>query len=108
MKTLLTLPLLGFLIERGYTHCLAKTQNITKVNCYKIITLKPIKGKPLASAFPLGYDICYKLTREPMEMASRIDDTQIYVCLDSLQNRSKNSFNINSLVFEKRQFEVVR
>ena len=105
MKTLLTLPLLGFLIERGYTHCLAKTQNITKVNCCKIITLKPIKGKPLASAFTLGYDTYYKLTREPMEMASRIDDTQIYVCLNSIQNRSKDSFCINSVEYEKQQFE---
>ena len=82
MKTVLTPHLLGFLIERGYTYCLAKTQNVSKANASVNITLTPIKIKPQLESLPSGYDTYFKITREPMQMACGIDDTEVYISLD--------------------------
>lgn len=82
MKTVLTPHLLGFLIERGYTYCLAKTQNVSKANASVNITLTPIKIKPQLENLPAGYDTYFKITREPMQMACGIDDTEVYISLD--------------------------
>ena len=91
MKTILTPHLLGFLIERGYTYCLAKTRSISKMNASVRITLTPVKFKPVLQDLPMGYDSYYKITREPMQMASGIDDTEVYISLDLKQSQS-NSF----------------
>lgn len=88
MKTLLTPHLLGFLIERGYTYCLAKTQSISKLNASVRITLTPVKFRPVLEKLPFGYDTYYKITREPMQMACGIDDTEIYMSLDIKKSRS--------------------
>jgi hypothetical protein len=82
MKTVLTPHLLGFLIERGYTYCLAKTQTSTQSDSSVNITLTPVKVKPQLECLPLGYDTYFKITREPMQMACGIDDTEIYISLD--------------------------
>ncbi|WP_026897791.1 hypothetical protein [Daejeonella oryzae] len=107
MKTILTPHLLGFLIERGYTHCLAKTQSISKSNASVMITLTPVKVKPVLHNLPLGYDTYYKITREPMQMAVGIDDTEVYISLELKQNRfvdtssdSKKEVETNSYAFE--------
>ncbi|MEO8795933.1 MAG: hypothetical protein ABI390_10735 [Daejeonella sp.] len=82
MKTILTPHLLGFLIERGYTYCLAKTQLISKSNASISITLTPVKVKPQLQELPMGYDTFYRITREPMQMAVGIDDTEVYISLN--------------------------
>jgi hypothetical protein len=82
MKTVLTPHLLGFLIERGYTYCLAKTNTISKAEASVNITLTPVKVKPELDSMPPGYDTYFKITREPMQMACGIDDTEIYISLD--------------------------
>ena len=82
MKTILTPHLLGFLIERGYTHCLAKTQVVSKSDATVSITLTPVKVKPQLESMPSGYDTYFKITREPMQMACGIDDTEVYISLD--------------------------
>ena len=82
MKTVLTPHLLGFLIERGYTYCLAKTKTISKAEASVNITLTPVKVKPEIESMPPGYDNYFKITREPMQMACGIDDTEIYISLD--------------------------
>lgn len=104
MKTVLTPHLLGFLIERGYTYCLAKTQTTSKADATVNITLTPVKIKPGLDNLPVGYDTYFKITREPMQMACGIDDTEVYLSLDLKQektrtfenriseNRGKNSF----------------
>ena len=89
MITVLTPHLLGFLIERGYTYCLAKTQNISRVDASVKITLTPIKIKPQLDSMPPGYDTYYKLTREPMQMACGIDDTEVYISLDLKQGSDR-------------------
>jgi hypothetical protein len=107
MKTILTPHLLGFLIERGYTHCLAKTQSVSKTNASVCITLTPVKVKPVLQDLPIGYDTYYRITREPMQMASGIDDTEVYISLNLKQNRfsgassgTKNEVESNSYAFE--------
>ena len=104
MKTVLTPHLLGFLIERGYTYCLAKTQTTSKASASVNITLTPVKVKPHLESLPAGYDTYFKITREPMQMACGIDDTEVYISLDLknsknklqderiLENRSNSSF----------------
>lgn len=82
MKTVLTPHLLGFLIERGYTYCLASTKAISKADASVCITLTPVKVKPQLESMPSGYDTYFKITREPMQMACGIDDTEVYISLD--------------------------
>ena len=82
MKTVLTPHLLGFLIERGYTYCLATTKTISKAEASVSITLTPVKVKPQLESMPSGYDTYFKITREPMQMACGIDDTEVYISLD--------------------------
>ena len=89
MKTILTPHLLGFLIERGYTHCLAKTQVVSKTDATVSITLTPVKVKPQLENMPLGYDTYFKITREPMQMACGIDDTEVYISLDLKQTKNR-------------------
>lgn len=84
MKTLLTPQLLGFLIERGYTFCFAKTQNFYDGRV--LITLTPIKGNPSLSELPDENNPCFKITREPMQMAYGIKGTEIYVSLGTETN----------------------
>ena len=76
MKTFLTPQLLGFLIERGFTYCLSKT--VIKSGITEII-LKPIKAMP-ASDNLTGY-VCYKITREPVQMAGGVEHHDVYVDL---------------------------
>ncbi len=90
MKTILTPHLLGFLIERGYTYCLAKTQLSSKSNAFISITLTPVKVKPQLQELPVGYDTYYRITREPMQMAVGIDDTEVYI---SLNNKSSDELH---------------
>jgi len=89
MKTILTPHLLGFLIERGYTYCLAKTQVVSKTDASVNITLTPVKVKPELESMPTGYDTYFKITREPMQMACGIDDTEVYISLDLKQSKSR-------------------
>jgi len=89
MKTILTPHLLGFLIERGYTYCLAKTQVVSKTDASVNITLTPVKVKPELESMPAGYDTYFKITREPMQMACGIDDTEVYISLDLKQTKSR-------------------
>jgi len=89
MKTILTPHLLGFLIERGYTYCLAKTQVVSKTDASVNITLTPVKVKPELETMPTGYDTYFKITREPMQMACGIDDTEVYISLDLKQPKSR-------------------
>jgi len=89
MKTILTPHLLGFLIERGYTYCLAKTQVVSKTDASVNITLTPVKVKPHLEDMPAGYDTYFKITREPMQMACGIDDTEVYISLDLKQTKSR-------------------
>ena len=84
MKTLLTPQLLGFLIERGYTFCFAKTQNFYDGRIR--ITLTPVKGTLPLNSLPEGNDSCFKITREPMQMAYGIKGTEIYVSLGMENN----------------------
>jgi hypothetical protein len=105
MKTVLTPHLLGFLIERGYTYCLAQTQTISKAGAYVGITLTPVKVKPELEGMPFGYDTYFRITREPMQMACGIDDTEVYIKLDFkgdkkslLQQRSAGSLKKSSCV----------
>ena len=97
MKTILTPHLLGFLIERGYTYCMAQTQNITKADAYVAITLTPVKIKPELESLPNGYDTFFKITREPMQMACGIDDTEVYISLDLKKDKrsSTSTYSIN-------------
>ena len=84
MKTLLTPHLLGFLIERGYTFCFAKTQNFYDGRVR--ITLTPVKGNPLLNDLGQDNNPCFKITREPMQMAYGIKGTEIYVSLGTETN----------------------
>jgi hypothetical protein len=86
MKTLLTPQLLGFLIERGYTYCFAKTQALYDGRVR--IMLTPVKGNPELACLPEGQDSCFKITREPMQMAYGIEGTEIYVSLGTDNSHS--------------------
>ncbi len=77
METILTPHALGLLIEQGYTYVLAKTKNVIKKDTSVSITLTPVKNKPRLEELPLEYDTYFKITREPMQMACGIDDTEI-------------------------------
>ena len=80
MKTFLTPQLLGFLIERGFTHCVAKTL-INSVNNSCEIILTPLKEEPEPGNYMPGYETCYMITREPLQMAGGMDQTEIYISL---------------------------
>jgi hypothetical protein len=77
MKTILTPYLLGTLIEQGYTYMLAKTENVIKEGSSISIKLMPVKYKPYLEELPLEYDTYFKITREPMQMACGVDDTEV-------------------------------
>lgn len=103
MRTLLTPNLLGFLIERGYTYCLAQTQIISRPEASVVITLTPVRIKPELKSLPGQYDNLFKITREPMQMAFGIKDTEVYIKLDvkkdkkplSLVTSSENFIQLN-------------
>lgn len=80
MKTYLTPQLLGFLIERGFTYCLSKTIITGGTACEIILT--PLKAEPGPEDFSAGYDSCYKITREPFQMAAGLYETEVYINLD--------------------------
>jgi hypothetical protein len=96
MKTILTPHLLGFLIERGYTYCLARTQ--TDYNGSVKISLTPVKEKPVLDTLPNDFDTYYKITREPMQMACGIEDTQIYVSVGTKNNSQLSSEQNSSVI----------
>ena len=77
MKTVLKPHILGSLIEQGYTYMLAKTENVIKDGTSVSIKLTPVKYKPRLEELPLEYDTYFKITREPMQMACGVDDTEI-------------------------------
>jgi hypothetical protein len=79
MKTLLTPPLLKFLTGKGYRYCLSKTSIIQKDNAEVCITLTPVTYKPALKRLPKQYDTYFSIRREPVQMASGVDDTLIMV-----------------------------
>lgn len=82
MKTLLTPHLLGFLIERGFTYCLVQTQIISKPDACAVITLTPVRIKPELKNLSGKYEKLIRITREPMQMALGMQDTEVYINLD--------------------------
>jgi len=79
MTTQLTPVLLDFLIAEGYCSCLSKTQPIQSDCCSNLITLKPMKQHLLAGHLPLGFDSCFALQSEPLQMAQGINGVMVMV-----------------------------
>jgi PAS domain S-box-containing protein len=69
----LTTRILGYLLERGYTHALAKLVEDDATTTIQI-TLYPIREKPELAHLPGGYETYYRLTQEPLQMACGIDN----------------------------------
>lgn len=89
MKTILTPQLLGFLIEKGFTYCLSKTQVNVEADSLEVV-LTPVKVKPLLGNMPSGYDTCFKITREPMKMAYGNSQAEVYMNLDFKKDKKLN------------------
>lgn len=99
MRTLLTPNLLGFLIERGYKYCLAQIQINKKPDTITIVTLTPVKVDPKLEGVPQGYDSYFKITREPMQMAFGVINTEIYLNLDLKKDRKQCNLNSSPEAF---------
>ncbi len=84
MKIPFTPQLLGDLIEKGYTYLLASTTS--EPSTETIVTLKPVRKKPVLVNLPEGYETFYKITREPMVMAAGITDTSIMVEYETIND----------------------
>lgn len=74
----LTPRILGYLIEKSYTHVLSKTVEHEDDGTITI-TLVPVKEKPSLEVLPDGFDTYYQITQEPMQMACGIDNTTTVV-----------------------------
>lgn len=79
MKTELTKRLLGFLIKRGYKYCLSQTTYLNKQDTNTGITLKPVKKHPNLGKLPRPFQNYYDIIREPLQMASGIAGSEIWV-----------------------------
>ncbi|MEO7211961.1 PAS domain S-box protein [Mucilaginibacter sp.] len=89
MKIPFTPQLLGDLIEKGYTHLLASTASEPSMDA--ALTLKPVRKKPELYNLPEGYETFYKITREPMIMATGINETLIMLDYDTINDSITSS-----------------
>lgn len=78
MKIPLTTRILGYLIEKGYSFILAKSEENEDAGTVTI-TLKPVKLKPDLEQLPEEFETYYLITQEPMQMACGIDNTTTVV-----------------------------
>lgn len=78
MRIPLTPELLGDLIEKGYTHLLVNI-NSQLTNDAVIIVMMPVKQKPALNNLPEGYETFYRITREPMQLACGVDNSNIFI-----------------------------
>jgi PAS domain S-box-containing protein len=78
MRVPLTPELLGDLIEKGYTYLLVDI-NSQLTDEAVTITMVPVKQKPSLSNLPNGYETFYKITREPMQLACGVDNSNIFI-----------------------------
>ena len=93
MRTFLTPNLLGFLIERGYNYCLAKIKISHTPHAITVVTLTPVKYNPGLEALPREYDVFFKMTREPIQMALGVVNTEVYVNLNFKKRRRLSRLN---------------
>lgn len=93
MKTVLTKRLLGFLIKRGYKYCLSQITCIDKHDAYTGITLKPVKKHPNLGKLPRPFQNYYNIIHEPLQMASGIIGTKIWVELSGKDFEKFHSIN---------------
>jgi PAS domain S-box-containing protein len=82
MKITLSPLLLGDLIEKGYTYMLSSSNADTSSSAGTPVTLRPVKEKPALTDLPEGFETIYQITREPMQMACGVDETEITVEYD--------------------------
>jgi hypothetical protein len=95
MKAILTRSVVRFLVLRGYKYCLSKTTNIFNQDASVCITLTPVKYKPATRFLPQGYDTYFNIMREPLQLASGIDDTAVFINIDETELTSyKGSISI--------------
>ena len=95
MKAILNRSVVKFLILQGYKYCLSKTTNIQHRNASVCITLTPVKSKPATRFLPQGYDTYFNIMREPLQLASGIDDTEVLINIDETELTSyKGSISI--------------
>ena len=76
----MTIPLstriLGYLIEKGYSHVLAKNEEDSETGILTI-TLFPVRQKPELENLPDGIETYYLITQEPLQMACGVDDSTV-------------------------------
>lgn len=79
VKVPVTPALIKFLIVRGYSYCLSRTEcdHLDKIN----ITLSPVTSKPILEHLPQKYDTFFDIKEEPRQMAEGIDDTVVWINL---------------------------
>jgi hypothetical protein len=85
MRIPLTPELLGDLIEKGYTYLLVNI-NSQLTDDAVTITMMPVKQKPVLDSLPNGYETFYKITREPMQLACGVDNSNILIEYHTLDN----------------------
>ncbi len=100
MRVPLTPELLGGLIEKGYTHMLVNINNQLTDDAVTI-TMMPVKQKPALNSLPDGYETFYKITREPMQLACGIDNSNIFIEYHTL-----NSTVTEEGLFDDRYFRM--
>lgn len=91
MKTELTKRLLGFLIKRGYKYCLSQITYINKQDTNTGITLKPVKKHPNLGNLPRPFQNYYNIIHEPLQMASGMTGSQVWVELSGKDFEKFNS-----------------
>ncbi|AYL99172.1 PAS domain-containing protein [Mucilaginibacter celer] len=79
MRIPLTSQLLGDLIEKGYSYVLVKVIVNQQAGETVEITLIPVKQKPELNKLPPDFETFYRITREPMQLACGIDNTNVYI-----------------------------
>ncbi len=76
----MTIPLstriLGYLIEKGYSHVLAKNEEDSETGILTI-TLFPVRQKPELENLPDGIETYYLITQEPLQMACGVDNSTV-------------------------------
>jgi hypothetical protein len=82
MKAILTPSVIRFLVINGYRYCLSKTSEANESHAAVRITLTPVKSRPSVWYQTQGYDTCFSIMHEPLQMAREIHNTQVLINLE--------------------------
>jgi len=82
MKAFLTPSVIRFLVINGYRYCLSKTDETSQSHAAVRITLTPVKNRPSVYHLTQGYDTCFSIMHEPLQMARGIHNTEVLINLE--------------------------